>query len=251
MEDSVEEAPHTQYSGQIRMESMDYLTPLKESPQLTYSHLLTARLNILREGPHLDLAADVAGGTFFSMRQSNFFVNEAYAAYKNQNTRVFVGRKKFEWSEVDRRWQLGMWQPRQALDTLRPEEQGLSGVFFDYSNDNFEVLALASPLFIPTMTPEIREEGGSLVSDSRWYRAPTDKYNFNNRINSISYSLDIPQTEKLTNNHGGSLMTRIGNKEAGPWMVVSGGYMPVNDLVLKRQIFKAIAIDQVDVTVSP
>lgn len=241
----------TQIYGQIRLEGMDYFKSLPESPHLKNSQFLSARISLLREAPRFNLAADIAAGTFFSRSQSNFFVNEFYASYNAASFKLYAGRKKIEWSEMDRRWQLGLWQPRQALDTLRPEEQGLVGFILDHSTDNFEILAFVSPLFIPSMGPEIRQEGGSLVSDSRWYRSPTGSFDFNNRRNSISYKLNVPEAEKLINNPGGAIMSRLGNKERGPWMVASVGYKPVNDLILKRKIFKAVSKNQVDVTVSP
>lgn len=240
----------TQYSGQVRMEGMDYLTPVAEAPNLTYSQLLTARFNYLREDAHFDFATDVAAATFFSRQQSKLFVNETYVSYKAAAVKASLGRKKEEWSELDHRWQLGLWQPRQAVDTLRPEEQGLVGVFLDHSTDDFQVLAFGSPIAIPSMGPDIREENGSLVSDSRWYRVPS-QYTFNNRVNSISYSLDVPEAERLAMNAGGAMMVRVGSKSKGPWSVLSAGYKPVNDLILKRQVFKAISEDKVDVKVSP
>ncbi len=47
------------------------------------------------------------------------------------------------------------------------------------------------------------------------------------------------------------MMGRIGDKEQGPWMVLSGGRLPVNELILKRSIIKPATEDSVDVTVSP
>lgn len=241
-----------QVFGQIRMETMQYFTPIPEQPQLTYSQFLSARLSGLKETSWIDLAADVSGGTFFARGQSHYVVHEAYIATPgNTDLKAYLGRKKKDWSEMDRRWDLGMWQPTFAIDALRPEDQGLAGLFLDYDRPNFEFLVFATPIFIPNMGPDIREEGGGLVSSSRWYRAPSRDYDFNNRINTIQYSLDVPETTKLVQNPGGGLMTRLGNKDRGPWAVASYGYTPVNELILKRQNFKDISQDNVDVTVSP
>lgn len=241
-----------QIYGQIRMEGMQYLTPIAGSPELTYSQLLSARLSALKETSWIDMAADVSGGTFFSRGQSHFVVHEAYlASHGNTPLKGFLGRKKKDWSELDRRWQLGLWQPKFAIDALRPEEQGLTGAFLDYSTQNFEIVGFATPVFIPSMGPDIREEGGGLVSDSRWYRAPSRDYALNSRINKIGYELDIPDTARLVGNGAVALMTRIGNKEQGPWFVASGGYLPVNELILKRRIIKPATEDNIDVTVSP
>lgn len=242
--------PATVY-GQIRMEGMQYLTAIPEAPQLTYSQLLSARLSGLKETSWMDFAADISGGTFFTRGQSHFVVSEAYVASKGSHFRAFAGRKKMAWSELDRRWQLGLWQPKFAIDTLRPEEQGLTGLFLDYNTSGWELVGFATPLFIPSMGPDIREEGGGLVSDSRWYRAPSRDYDFNNNINTIQYQLDIPDAAKLIDNGGAAFMGRLGNKEQGPWVVVSAGYLPVNELILKRKNFKDISEEKVDVTVSP
>lgn len=252
---SIEEPKNSspaQVYGQIRMEGMQYFTPIKEAPQLSFSQLLSARLSALKETSWVDMAADVSGGTFFSRGQSHFVVHEAYlASHANTPFKTFLGRKKKDWSELDRRWQLGLWQPKFAIDTLRPEEQGLTGLFLDYNTQGWEILGFATPVFIPSMGPDIREEGGGLVADSRWYRAPSRDYDFNNHINTISYELDIPDTAKLVGNGGVGFMGRLGNKERGPWIVASAGYLPVNELILKRKNFKDVSADKVDVTVSP
>ena len=177
--------------------------------------------------------------------------DRAYIASKGNDFKTFVGRKKKDWSEVDHRWNLGLWQPFLTIDALRPEEEGLTGVFFDYNKKGWEILGMVTPIFIPSMGPDIREEGGGLVADSRWYRAPSRNYDFNNRINTISYKLDIPEQAKLVNNGGVSFLGRLGSKEQGPWIVAAAGYLPVNDLILKRQAFKQTSQDKVDVTVSP
>ncbi|WP_413293459.1 transposase [Bdellovibrio sp. HCB185ZH] len=237
--------------GQIRLEGMQYLTPVPDAPRLTYSQLLSARLSILKEASWIDAASDVSAGTFFSRGQTHLIVHEAYVASKGETFKVFAGRKKKDWSDIDHRWNLGLWQPYLTIDALRPEEEGLTGVFFDYNKKDWEVMLMVTPMFIPSMGPDVREEGGGLVADSRWYRAPSRNYDFNSRINTISYKLDIPEQAKLVNNGGASLMTRLGDKSKGTWMVVSAGYLPVNDLILKRQAFKQTSEDKVDVTVRP
>ncbi|MGZ3768958.1 MAG: transposase [Bdellovibrio sp.] len=238
--------------GQIRMEGMQYFTPIPEAPQLTYSQLLSARLSILKETSWMDMASDVSGGTFFTRGQSHIVVHEAYlATHGATEAKAYLGRKKKDWSELDRRWQLSLWQPKFAIDALRPEEQGLTGLFLDYNAQNAELLVFMTPLFIPSVGPDIREEGGSLVADSRWYREPSRDYDFNNKINNINYELDIPETAKLARNGGAAVMARLGNKEKGPWLVASSGYLPVNELLLKRKNFKDVSHDKVDVTVSP
>jgi hypothetical protein len=245
------ETKKAQVYGQIRFEGMQYLTPIAAQPQLTYSQLLSARLSGVKEFSWIDVAGDISGGTFFSLGQSHYVVHEAYVASKGPNFKGALGRRKVEWSDLDKRWQLGLWQPNFAIDALRPEDQGLVGLFLDYNTPKAQLLGFASPLFIPNMGPDIHEEGGGLVADSRWYRAPSRKYDFNNRVNSIQYDLDVPESMKLANNGGVAFMGRMGSKEEGPWITGSAGYLPVNELILKRKNFKQASTDNVDVTVSP
>lgn len=242
--------------GQIRFEGMQYFKDVPEAPQLTQSQFLSARLSLLGSFetlPSVQYGADFSAGTFFSRSQSSITVHEAYLATSRllHETQVSVGRKKAQWSELDSRWQTGLWQPRAAIDALRPEEQGLTGLFVDYNRPNFQLLGFATPLFIPTMGPEIREEGGSLVSDSRWYRSPPASIGFNQQVNSLVYRLDIPETAKLVLNPAAAVMTRVGSRDVGPWGAAAYGHKPVNDLLLRRQNFKASSSPTVDVTVSP
>ncbi|MNJ94665.1 hypothetical protein D3C87_123670 [compost metagenome] len=237
--------------GQIRIEGMQYFTSIPEAPQLTYSQLLSARLSGFKEAGWLEMAADVSGGTFFSRGQSHFVVHEAFLASRGKDFKVFAGRKKKDWSEMDSRWQMGLWQPNFSIDALRPEAQSLAGVFADYNTEQTEILAFATPIYIPAMGPEIREEDGGLVSNSRWYRAPSRDYDFGNRVNTITYSLSVPDTLKLVNNGGAALMGRMGSKERGLWVVASAGYLPVNELLLKRKVEKQAASDEMIAVVAP
>lgn len=246
----VESTPAHVY-GEVRMEDMEYLTTLPENPSLNHSQLLSARLSVLKETSWSDMGFDASAGTFFAPEQSHFLDEETYISTKGGPFKITVGRKKKDWSEMDDRWKLGLWQPVYAIDTLRPEEEGLSGVFFDYNKEDSEVLLFVTPLYLPNTGPDIRSEGGSLVSDSRWYRPPTDTYDFNDRMNTINYNISIPNTGKIVNNAGVGVMGRLGSKNNGPWAVSSFGYLPVNELALTHQIVKEISQDDVNVTIVP
>lgn len=237
--------------GQIRMEGMQYLTSLPDNSHLTNSQFLSARLSYFKEAPKYDFAADVSAGTFFIRNQTNLGVHELFFTGKGFGSKLYLGRKKFVWSELDSLWQLGVWQPHVALDALRPEEQSLTGIFYNYQGQGFEVVGLFSPVYVPTMGPEIREEDGSIKSDSRWYRPPSKDFDFNGRTNTISYELDIPDVAKLVNNQGAAVVARVGAKERGGWLSASTGYKPVNDLLLKRRAIKSTTEDTVSATVRP
>lgn len=241
--------------GQIRMEGLQYLSDFPEAPELSSSRFLSARLisaDSFDAAPTLSYGVEVAAGTFFKRSQTNYAVQElSLTSQAGEHFSGTFGRHRLRWSELDARWQLGLWQPKYAIDALRPEAQGLTGLFLNYSQGDFELVGFATPMFIPTMGPDIREEEGSLKSDSRWYRQAGNQVSIGNRINTIAYRLDIPEISKLVVNPASALMARWGHRDSGWWTGAAWGYKPVNELLLKRQVVKIIDRDNVDVTVSP
>jgi len=241
-----------EWSGNVRFEVMHYFTNLPESPQLTYSQFLSARLSGQKEFNYLKTFLDISAGTFFSRAHSHFILHEGYGEAKTQNIELYLGRKKMNWSGLDRWAQLGLWQPKFAMDALRPEAQGLTGLFVQYESEYIQSMGFLSPLFLPSMGPEIREEDGGLVSDSRWYRAPSREFSFSeNQPNVVQYKLDLNDVFRMLGSHGLGASLHLGKKDRGWGARFSSGFKPMNDLVLRRQIFKEVALDQVSVTVSP
>lgn len=247
----IEEKSNHRVYGQLRLEGMKYFTELPDAPNLTYSQFLSGQLSYVGETAWFENAADLSAGTFFSMNQSHIVVHELYTSPRTQDFRVYVGRKKNTWSEADHEWNLGVWQPYFELDSLRPEEQGLTGVFFDVNRENWQVMMLATPIFIPSLSADVREENGGLVADSRWYHAPSRQADLiNDKPTPITYQLTIPETAKLAGHGGYAMFGRAGNKDKGFWMASSVGYTPVNQLLLKRNVKYQIN-DDVGVIVSP
>lgn len=237
--------------GQFRFESLQYATSLKEAPSLTTSQFLSGRITAAsykRDPFSLNWAADLSAGTFFSLKQSYYSVQELYVSTPlDERASVSVGRKKYDWTEIDRIWSLGLWQPRYAIDALRPEDQGLAGLFFDYKSDKVQVIAFGSSLFIPTTGPDVREEDGTIKADNRWYRPPSRQ---SGNIE-ISYQLDTGDIRKLVSQESYGVKIRIGEEESGPWVGLAGGRKPVNDLLLKRNIRGVQVNSKADFEVSP
>lgn len=240
-----------EFHGQIRFEGMQYLTALPDEPELTHSQLLSTRFSLSKETPWFDFSTDTSAGTFFTRGQSHIMLHEASMETHGGPAKVTLGRKKKNWSEVDSRWNLGLWQPEYFLDALRPEEAGFTGLFVEYKKDEWEVLAFGTTINIPNLGPDIREDKGGLAADTRWYRPPSRNYDFNNNINQISYKLNMPDQMALIRNGGVAIMGRYGQKDRGPWVVVSTGYLPANELILQRAAYKSASTDKVDVTVTP
>lgn len=246
-------ADHNRFFGVIRFETMDYVTKIPESENLNRQQYFSTRLGLIttNEDETFGYGGDLQAGKF-NYGASNYSVQELYSFYKfDNNFKVVGGRKKYDWSLLDSYWKTSFWQPNYAIDYLRPEEQGLVGVFFEYQKPEFQFVTFTTPMFIPNMGIDIREDNGALVSDSRWFRQPSDKYDFNGRIKSLTYQLSVPETRGLISKPGAGVNLGLGDKNRGWWVNQSLGYKPVNDLILKRQGYAEAAEKVVKVIVSP
>ncbi len=245
-----------QVQGFLRFEAMKYTTAVAENPQLSQSLLASANLSGDVSGTNNISSFDLSAGKYVDLGGSQFQVNEiAHSVqWRDGKSQVSVGRKKEFWSQLDQDWQLGMWQPQSLLDSLRPEEQGLTGVFYRHQQGRFEFLAFASPIFIPTLGPEIQEKEGSLVADSRWYRPPSNSFPLNNVNTKIKFALDVPPVKDLIQHPASGMRVRYGGETDGLWVSGNYGYKPMNALLLKYK--KGLFLPEYDaqtgeVTIAP
>lgn len=244
---------HGTVFGVLRFETMDYFTKIPEQENLNRQQYLSTRLGFI--SPNIENSFGY-GGDFqagkFNYGTSNYSVQELYSFFQfDKNFKIIGGRKKYDWNFLDSYWKTSFWQPNYAIDYLRPEEQGLFGVFFEYQNPEFQFVTYTTPMFIPNMGIDVREEGGELVSESRWFRQPSDKYDLNGKIKSIRYKLSVPEIRNLVSKPGAGVNLGIGNKNESWWISQSLGYKPVNELILKREGYSPTDVKAVNVLVSP
>jgi hypothetical protein len=127
-----------------------------------------------------------------------------------------------------------LWQPEAIYDSLSPVDQGLTGVMHCHQEGPIESLIFVSPLFVPTMGPEVKEEGGSLVAESRWYRKPSQTFILWGKKREIVYSLNVPNYWDLVQKPGVGYRISYGRSEkTGAWASANAGYKPMNSLLLK------------------
>lgn len=241
------------FFGVIRFENMDYLTMLPDAEKFNRQQYLSVRLGLtgLSYDTRWGYGVDIQAGKY-NFGASNYAVQEVFLFYRLESFfKISVGRKKVEWSVLDNYWKTTIWQPKYAIDYLRPEEQGLTGAFFEYRRSDFQFVALTTPIFIPNMGIDIREENGELRSDSRWFRSPSNKYDFNGRIKTITYDLSVPEIRNLISRPGVGFNVSLGDRSKGFWANQSAGYKPVNDLLLKRDGYAEAGEKNVKVVVSP
>lgn len=71
---------------------------------------------------------------------------------------LVLGFRDFMWSEADRYWNLGLWQPRYLVDVFRPLQTSLPGVYVDFLGDT-SITAFVSHFYLPDIMiyPELSE----------------------------------------------------------------------------------------------
>jgi hypothetical protein len=233
------EAPKSSYhwrtGGDLDVEATQYQSSIPDKPQLDHSLLVKAHLKPELSTDRSHSVFDFTAQKYTDWGLSDYSVRELYwsLGWRDEKSHFSLGRKIEFWSQVDHDWQLGMWQPKSVLDSLRPEEQGLTGVFYQHKEGRFEWLGLVSPIFIPTMGPEVKEEGGNIVSDSRWYRSPSPTFIIFNQKRRVVYSLNVPDYRELVFKPGFGTRLSYGRESGGFWASANLGYKPMNTLLVK------------------
>lgn len=232
----------TEVHGGVRFEASQYFSSIAANPKLDQSQLVMTSFQLKNRTQSTRSVVDFNAGKYFDWGGSHFAVSELYTSgvFNNQRTQVSLGRKIEFWSQVDSDWQLGLWEPKYNLDALRPMNQGLTGLFFKHQFGSWELLAYGTPVFIPTMNPEIKEQNGGLVSDSRWYKTPSRSSSVLNKDTQVYYSLNIPDIKRLVSNPGAGARLKWGGLEDGPWMSINLSKKPINTLLMRYDANMAV-----------
>lgn len=191
------------------------------------------------------LSAGIDIGASYGLNVPDYlsiYAPEAYFRILLGNTpsanspRLTFGRKKDRWSLLDSFWELGTWQPQYRWDYLRPEEQGLVGLFFELPTNSFRLLLFASPLYVPESGASYRLRNGKLVSNSPWFFEPTESILINEATAAspadVQYTPNIPPIEEIIRKGSFGASIEAGARSAGFWGRGSYIYKPRNQLAL-------------------
>lgn len=88
---------------------------------------------------------------------------------------LMLGRKKSNWSELDARWNLGVWEPVFKWNPINPERQGLTGLFLYFPGQYLDIELMGSPLYLPDQGPSFQvNEDGEFEKGNPWFKRPAD-----------------------------------------------------------------------------
>lgn len=183
------------------------------------------------------------GGSFATSVEnySNFYVPEAFLELETENfkeaethgelrAKLSVGRKLEMWSLLDRNWGLGLAEPLNRFDMIRPIDQGLTGAFVEGGGKNFKFVAFASGVFIPEQGPTYSLQNGRLKSVSPWFVEPTDRLILFSESTEVQYDIQTPSVGSVINQTSGGLLLRYGKVNDGFYSQLSYLFKPRNQL---------------------
>ena len=177
----------------------------------------------------------------------------AYIATSSQlmpHHQVTLGRRLYDWSVMDDEWSLGLWTPRFLWDPLRPEQVGLTGLFYTYESKSWRVRAFATGINIPERGAPTQEVNGQMQSSSPFYIQPYQYLLLQGKSTPLKYNVQYPPLEQLVFNPGAAVSVGFGEKQ-GPWAQVVYGLTPINQIDISVAPAYVLQANEIDVPVHP
>lgn len=223
---------HAQMTSDFRLFSESFISPAFEDTQTSNYQFAALSLNS-RPDTEDPFVVHAQGAVAFGAPLLNYLdVNELF--YQNKiadGQTLFIGRKHMAWNDMDSRWDFGLWQPTFQWNPLSPEEQGLTGLFWQTQKDNYSVTMFVSPLFIPDQGPSFDIENGQFLPTNPWFHRPPDSVQIFSESTQVDYTIDKPSTTQVLLHTSYGAKLTVGSAD-GFQAQASYMYKPSNQLAL-------------------
>lgn len=234
-----------------------YLTRANESLSDSGTGNLGLLVGVRGVGSQKNFHFGVEGESLYGLRHANYRyldVGEVYAGIENKEeasrASVYIGRKRYEWNQLDSYWSLGLYQPRFRWDYLSERENGLFGLFPGVQTETFQLTAFYSPIFIPEQGAPFDISGGTCRSSSPWFSCPGSSIQVFNQSTDVRFSLDVPPIRSLIAHPGYGATMRFGRAQ-GLFSRFSYTHKPMNQLLLSFEGRLALATSTVPAIIRP
>ena len=107
-------------------------------------------------------------------------------------TSVTFGRSVKNFSNLDEYWHLGDIQPLYRWDALKPETQGLTGIFLETKARNVEITLFATGIYLPSQGPSYKLINGKLISGNPWFSSPVSKLRIGSTLYDLQFNVEAP-----------------------------------------------------------
>lgn len=183
------------------------------------------------------------GGSFATAIEnySNVYVPEAYLDLQTSDfkeateagtgrARLSLGRRLEVWSVLDRTWDLGLWEPLNRFDALRPIDQGLTGAFVEAGTGPMKVVIYASPVFVPEQGGSFTLQNGKFRTSSPWFVEPTDRLILFSETTQVQYDVHTPSVGSVISHASAGALVRYGDFDSGFFAQASFAVKPRNQI---------------------
>jgi hypothetical protein len=222
--------------GQLRSDlqvfSDSFISPSFEATQKTNYQFAGMSLHSAPYGDDV-IKMNIEGAVAFGAPLLNYLdISEFYFQTKTSDTeKLIIGRKLMNWSELDTRWNLGLWQPLFQWNPLNPEPQGLSGLFWQADRRAYSITVFASPIFIPNQGPAFEVVNGQFVQGNPWFRRPPESVRIFSESTQVQYDFEKPNESQVVFQASYGARLSFGSPE-DTQVQLSYMYKPSNELAL-------------------
>lgn len=234
----------------LNLRELRYLGDVRQSRQLKSYTILAGDLNIETQSPGFNYKFEpIFQGAVEAPTEMYVGVPEFYVQPRKiaPGFNLTIGRQRRQWSRLDEEFNLGIWQPQLRWDYLQPLQQGLTGVFFDWSlSSALRFSFFTSPLFLPDQGPQFSLKNGHFQSANPWFSPPQSRVELfpNTPLANdapLFFKLQRPSEEDIVMHS--SFGFAVNYQSAGPfWSQVSYAYKPRNQIHLGIECANCAAI---------
>ncbi len=172
---------------------------------------------------------------------------------RNSSTplRFTFGRRLIGWSKLDTLWSLGMIEPLDQWDRLRPTLQGLTGVFAYTETEKFNFRLFLSGIFLPEITPNVVLENQQFVrAHPQAITSAPQTFTLLDQSLRANYYLNIPSLSSILFRPAFSFSMET-KRELPISAKFVYGYMPLNYFPIALQGYTNISLNEVEVILRP
>lgn len=223
----------SEVQSQLQMSGVSFISPDYDSTSQKTFSFMGARLTSNPLDPNwymLDLdAAFVPGNSVLSYQN----VREIYLTINTDPTsKIYFGRRLFNWSYLDNQWHLGFYQPRFGWNTLDLQNQGLAGLFWENKKGPWVITLFATHLFIPDQGPGFELKDGKFQNSSPWFPPPPQGVRFSGgQIRPIDYNIEMPATSDIIFQSLYAAQLQYGESQ-GFYAQLAGAFKPSHQLAM-------------------
>ncbi len=238
---------HSDMKSTLEVDSLTFLSPDYETTEK--KSFLFAGATIASNPAKPDLFMLNLTGRYAVGQSVLSYLNirEIYFTYEtDSSSSIHVGRKLNNWSALDSDWNLGFFQPQFRWNPVDPENQGMTGLFWERNEAFWGLTLFASPIFIPDQGPGYDLKDGQFERSNPWFSNPPQNVRFQGEVFPIDYVILKPETTDVIFQPVYAASFRLGEK-TGLYSNIAGAFKPAHQLALAYKATHVVSRVRVDV----